>query len=113
MVDNTLHVRSSAHRRARSVSAHHLLRRRAFPAAADCTQLIVSSRACGKRLVSGADESWPAGAVIVGGGRLHGRLAGSVEGSSVLVPYCADVAVRCSGEALSLPKPFLGGSQPP
>ena len=25
----------------------------------------------------------------------------------------ADVAVRCSGEALSLPKPFLGGSQPP
>ena len=25
----------------------------------------------------------------------------------------ADVAVRCSGEALSLPKPFWGGSQPP
>ena len=25
----------------------------------------------------------------------------------------AEVAVRCSGEALSLPKPFWGGSQPP
>ena len=64
------------------------------------------------RLVSGADESWPAGALIVGGGRLHGRLAGSVEGSSVLVPTWLCDALA-SGEVLSLPTPFWGGSQPP
>ena len=71
----------------------------ALPTAADCTQLIVSSRACGKRLVPGAVESWPAAAVIVGGGRVHGRLAGSVEGR-----LCS---CRCGCAML------WGGSQPP
>ena len=80
------------------------------------TQLIVSSRA---RLVPGADKSWPATATIVGVGRLHGRLASSVEGSmlcGVLAPMWLHMALgrlsaspSTSGEALSLPYPLSRG----
>ena len=71
----------------------------ALPTAADCTQLIDSSRACGKRLVPGAAESWPAAAVIDGDGCVHERLAGSLEGRPC--------SCRCGCAML------WGGSQPP